>query len=283
MNDLKFFKNKEFGEIRVALINNKPVLNLADVCFGLGYTKIAKGVLYLRKNRIENICESLGITGLSPSDNEILITKEIDFNNTWITEDDLYDLCLESRAKHAKKFRKWVTSEVLPSIRKHGAYMTPQKIEEVLLNPDTIIQLATTLKEEQQARLEAEKQIEADKPKVLFAEAVENSDDLILVKEMAIILTQRGFDVGQNQLFKYLREYGYLCKRKGDMWNAPTREYEHLFKVTKNIIQNSKGYAIKNTPKINGRGQLYFMKKFDEYIKQNLTINDLLKNKKEAI
>ena len=127
--------------------------------------------------------------------------------------------------------------------------------------------------------LKLETKIELDKPKVLFAEAVENSDDVILVKEMALILTQRGFKVGQNQLFEYLRNYGYLCKKKGDMYNLPTKRYEHLFKVIKRTIQHTESTQVRNTPKINGKGQLYFIKKFAEYEAQGLTIKDLLSKK----
>ncbi|KIN82152.1 antA/AntB antirepressor family protein [Clostridium botulinum] len=124
---------------------------------------------------------------------------------------------------------------------------------------------------------EQKKQLQEQKPKVLFAEAVENSEDIILVKEMATILTQHGFEVGQNQLFTYLRKYGYLCSKKGGMYNLPTKRYEHLFKVIKRNIQHTEGTEVKNTPKITGKGQIYFIKKFAEYKLQGLTINDLLK------
>ena len=122
MNQLKIFKNETFGKIRVALLNQEPIFNLYDVCFDLGYTKTDGRKLYLRKELIENTCEVLEILGLSLTDREIQITKEIDFENTWITEEDFYNLCFESKAKNARPFRKWVTSEVLPSIRKTGEY-----------------------------------------------------------------------------------------------------------------------------------------------------------------
>ena len=132
--------------------------------------------------------------------------------------------------------------------------------------------------QEKQMLLEEKKKNE---PKILFAEAVSNSNDVILVKEMATILTQHGFKIGQNQLFEYLRKYNYLCSRKGDMYNLPTKKYEHLFKVVKRSIQQTDGITIKNTPKINGKGQLHFIKKFSEYRKQRLTIKDLINNSKE--
>lgn len=127
--------------------------------------------------------------------------------------------------------------------------------------------------------VQLEGKIEEDKPKVLFAEAVESSEDVILVKEMATILSQRGFEIGQNQLYQYLRDNEFLCKRVGDMYHLPTKKYQHLFKVTKRTVQNSKGTLVKNTPKITGKGQLYFMKKFDEYLELGLTVKDLLTEK----
>lgn len=124
--------------------------------------------------------------------------------------------------------------------------------------------------------MQLEGKIEQDKPKVLFAEAVESSDDVILVKEMALILTQQGFRIGQNQLFQYLRDNEFLCKREGDMYHLPTKRYEDLFKVTKRTVQNSKGSIVKNTPKITGKGQMYFIKRFNNYKEDGITIKDLL-------
>ena len=116
-------------------------------------------------------------------------------------------------------------------------------------------------------------------PKVLFAEAVENSEDVILVKEMALILTQHGFEIGQNQLFEYLRTHGYLCKRLVICITYQLKKYEHLFKVTKRTIQHTDRTSVKNTPKVNGKGQMYFIKKFAEYKVKGLTIKDLLMEK----
>jgi prophage antirepressor-like protein len=124
MNELQIFKNENFGQIRVALLNNEPIFNLYDVCFDLGYTtKNSKGTIYLYKSRIEETCRALEIAGVDmASTKHIEITKDIDFENSWITEQNFYDLCLESHAKNARPFRKWVTGEVLPSIRKTGEY-----------------------------------------------------------------------------------------------------------------------------------------------------------------
>lgn len=157
------------------------------------------------------------------------------------------------------------------------------KMEQVLKEQNSILKLDSKFLFQIAQQLEdKERQIALDRPKVLFAEAVENSDDVILVKEMALILTQQGFNIGQNQLFQFLRDNEYLCKKLGDMYNLPTKKYEHLFKVTKRTIQNTDKTIIRNTPKITGRGQMYFVKKFTEFKELGLTIRDLL-TKEEAV
>ncbi|OZV10754.1 hypothetical protein CIW83_18205 [Tissierella sp. P1] len=155
------------------------------------------------------------------------------------------------------------------------------ELEKKWNSPEVIMARALKMADEKMLEyknniIQLEGKIEQDKPKVLFAEAVENSEDVILVKEMALILTQHGFEIGQNQLFEYLRMHGYLCKKAGDMYNLPTKKYEHLFKVTKRTIQHTDRTSVKNTPKVNGRGQMYFIKKFAEYRAKGLTIKDLL-------
>lgn len=148
-------------------------------------------------------------------------------------------------------------------------------IEKEFNSPEAIMARALKMADVKVKQLESK--VKEDKPKVLFAEAVENSTDTILVKEMATIITQRGFNIGQNQLFDFLRQNEYLCKQAGDMYNLPRRKYEHLFKVTKRIVQTPNGSIIKNTPKVTGKGQLYFIKKFGEFSEQGLTIRDLLR------
>ena len=174
-------------------------------------------------------------------------------------------IVLEKYRKQGKQFKRWITHEVIPSIRKHGAYMTPETIEKVLSDPDTIIKLATTLKEERQKRLEAEKIIEQQKPKVLFAEAVETSESSVLVGELAKILRQNGIDIGRNRLFRWLRENGYLCKQRGENYNLPTQYSMNLglFEIKKRIINNPDGSVrVTRTPKVTGKGQIYFVNKF---------------------
>lgn len=184
---------------------------------------------------------------------------------TVVNESGLYNVILRSDKPEAKPFRKWVTSKVLPSIRKHGAYMTPQKIEEVLLNPDTIIKLATELKAEQEKRVALESKVEQDKPLVAFVNSVSVAKTSILVGELAKLLKQNGVDMGQNRLFAWMRENGYLISRKGTDYNMPTqRSMEmELFEIKESTISHGDGHtSISKTPKVTGKGQIYFINLF---------------------
>lgn len=184
---------------------------------------------------------------------------------TVINESGLYSLVITSNKPEAKQFKRWITHEVIPSIRKHGAYMTPDTIEKALTNPDFLIQLAYQLKEEQAKRILAETQIEMDKPKVLFADAVSTSHTAILIGELAKLLKQNGVDIGEKRLFTWLRENGYLISRKGTDYNAPTQRSMEmkLFKVKETAITHSDGHVTVNkTTKVTGNGQQYFINKF---------------------
>jgi len=232
---LQIFNSEQFGKLRIAKINDKDTFNLSDVCFGLGYTKSDGRKLYLRKDNIENICETLDIKGLSLDDrDEFEILKDIDFDNTYITEDAFYDLCLESKAKHARPFRKWVTSDVLPSINKHGAYMTEEVIEKTLTDPDFIIQLATQLKEERIKRIASENKIQEQKllieeqaPKVELADRLFICDAEVNIGEVAKLFNERirkGKSIGRTKLFEILREHEILMVY-GSEKNNPRQKY----------------------------------------------------------
>lgn len=261
MNELQIFKNNEFGEIRGKQFGNDGWLLGKDIAEKLGYRNGSRDInrhVDEEDRRVEKVFDG------TQNRNMILIN-----------ESGLYSLVIGSDMPNARKFRRWVTKEVLPSIRKYGGYISNQ---ENLTNEQI---LANAMLVAQNVIKEKDKLLEEQKPKVLFAEAVESSDDVILVKEMANILSQRGFKIGQNQLFQFLRDKEYLCKRKGDMYHLPTKRYQHFFKVTKRVVQNSKGSSVKNTPKITGKGQMYFIKKFDEFLEQGLTVRDLLKEDKQ--
>ena len=165
----------------------------------------------------------------------------------------------------AKEFKRWITHEVIPAIRKHGAYMTEDTLEKALTSPDFLIQLATQLKEEKEKRLAAEKQIEMDRPKTIFADAVSASHTSILVGEMAKILRGNGVEIGQKRFFDWLRENGYLIRRKGTDYNMPTQRAMELglFEIKEGSYVNGSGVnIITKTPKITGKGQQYFVNKF---------------------
>lgn len=184
-----------------------------------------------------------------------------------VNEAGLYSLIFKSRKPEAKAFKRWVTHEVLPTIRKHGGYLTPDKIEEALTDPDTIIQLAQTLKREQARRKELEAQAEKDAPKVLFADTVATAETSILVGQLAKILNNNGMKVGQNRLFKDLRARGYLSRRHGCDWNMPTQKSRDLdlFEIKESTHSQPDGTVrITKTTKVTGKGQLYFI---DHYLK----------------
>lgn len=272
MIELQIF-NYQTNQIRTVLRNGEPWWIAKDVC----------EILDIRTNSIRDILDNDEISTFNPNDNTIdigmdrvldqqTIGKNITFVEAGrggkdlliISESGLYSLVLKSRKPEAKSFKRWITHEVIPAIRKHGGYLTPAKIEEVLLNPDTIIRLATDLKAEREKRKQLETEIEDQKPKVLFADAVTSSKSSVLVGELAKILKQNGIEIGQNRLFEWLREEGYLCK-SGENYNLPTQysmELE-LMEIKKVTINNPDGSSrITRTPKITGKGQVYFVNKF---------------------
>jgi len=171
---------------------------------------------------------------------------------------------MRSDKPQAEPFQDWVCGEVLPSIRKHGAYMTNDTLEKALTSPDFLIQLATNLKEEQQKRIEAEQKIRSDAPKVLFADAVSTSRRSCLIAELAKILQQNGIKIGQNRLFEWLRKNGYLCQ-KGQYYNQPSQKSMELglFEIKQTTINKPDGSVlVSTTTKVTGKGQIYFVDKF---------------------
>jgi len=184
---------------------------------------------------------------------------------TIISEAGLYSLILRSRKPEAKAFKRWVTHEVLPSIRKHGMYATPATIDDMLDNPDIMINALMRLKEERAARAKAEAEIEANAPKVLFADAVASAKTDILIGDLAKILRGNGVDTGQRRLFEWMRENGYLIRQKGSSWNMPTQRAMDmgLFRVKETTVTHADGHTtIHRTTKVTGRGQTYFVNKF---------------------
>ena len=227
-------------------------LHLEDVARGLGFTTVAtSGNEVIRWVRVQGYLRDLGIN--------LNYAKDL-----FIPENIFYRLAMKARNEVAERFQAKVADEILPAIRKHGGYLTPEKVEEALLNPDTLIQLATQLKGERAARQQLEAQAEKDKPKVLFADSVAASKTSILVGELAKILKQNGIDMGQNRMFGWLRDNGYLIRRKGTDYNMPTQRSMELglFEIKETSINRSDGgVSISKTPKVTGKGQVYFINK----------------------
>ena len=179
---------------------------------------------------------------------------------TVINESGLYALVLSSKLPGAKQFKRWVPSEVLPAIRRHGMYADAPTVEKMLDGPDTMIRTLQALK-----RRALEQQTAADRPKVLFADAVSASHSSILVGELAKLLRQNGVDIGQNRLFAWLRDNGYLIRRSGTDYNMPTQRAMDmgLFSIKETAITRSDGsITISKTVKVTGKGQQYFVEKF---------------------
>ena len=250
MQELQIFKNNQFGEVRTKVINNEPYFSLNDVC----------RILEINNPRMAKT--RLNGDGVSTTDGVDSLGRKADV--TMINEPNLYKLVFQSRKAEAEKFADWVTSGVLPTIRKHGAYMSSEVIEKTLSDPDYLIRLATNLKEEKAKRALAESQIEKDKPKVLFADSCEVAENSILIGEFAKRLKQNGYNIGQNKLFEWLRQHDYLCK-SGERKNLPTQYSMErgLFEIKTRVFSNPNGSVrTTSTTKITGRGQIYFTNKF---------------------
>ncbi|EOP60911.1 hypothetical protein IKQ_06142 [Bacillus cereus VDM053] len=248
MNQLQVFNNNELGQVRTVIQGEDIWFIAKDVCEVL---KIKNTTVAIQKLDSDEVTK-FNLGGLSGETNII-------------NESGLYSLIMTSRKPQAKAFKRWVTSEVLPSIRKHGAYMTDQVLEQAVTNPDFMIGLLTNLKEEQAKRIEAERKVLQQQSLVTFAQAIQVSTNLISINQLAILMKQKGIDIGQNRLFEWLRENGYLCKKRGSMYNTPTQYSMDLglFKSQEFVRTNSEGEFVTSfTPKVTGKGQLYFINKF---------------------
>ena len=185
-------------------------------------------------------------------------------NKQWfLSEDGLYEVLMQSRKPIAKQFKKEVKI-ILKSVRKHGAYMTTETLEKAITSPDFLIKLATELKNEQEQRRELETKIETDKPFTLLGNAVSSSQGSILVRELSKLLNQNGIDTGEKRLYSWLRDNGFIIKKKGNDYNLPTQRSMNLglMEVKETVVNKWDGNEIKATTKITGKGQEYFINKF---------------------
>ena len=246
MNNLQLF-DFEGNKVRTLKINDEPYLVGNDVAKILGYSNYRNAV-------VDHV------------DDEDKLRTQIKYAGqnrevTVINESGLYSLILSSKMPNAKKFKHWVTSEVLPAIRKHGAYMTDEKAFDVVNNKDG---LASLLQQAADQLRQKDIQIEEMKPKAMLADAITASETSILVGEMAKILKKNGINTGQNRFFKWLRENGYLIKRKGTDYNMPTQKSMNLklFEIKERTVVDGNSTRIVKTPKVTGNGQQYFTNLF---------------------
>ena len=227
-------------------------LDLEACARGLGFTQEKNGVEYVKWERVESYLAEIG------------------FPHKWgkgdfIPENIFYRLAMKAKNAVAEAFQAKIADDVIPSIRRHGAYMTPDTLDRMITSPEFGIKLLTALKDEQEKRKALEVQAEADRPKVLFADSVTASKSSILVGEMAKLLKQNGVETGQNRLFETLREKGFLIKRKGNDYNMPTQKAMEmgLFEIKETVINHSDGRtSVNKTPKVTGKGQQYFVNMF---------------------
>lgn len=243
MNNLQIFNNNEFGEVRAVEVNGEPYFVGKDVADILGYQNGSRDV----NRHVDEEDRQKIMVFDGNQDKETII----------INESGLYSLILSSKLPSAKRFKRWVTSEILPAIRKHGVYA----VEDLVNNPDALITALEALKAEREKRKALEDDNQRMKPKEIFADAVSASDTSILVRDFAKILRQNGIDMGEKRLYKWFRENGYIIKGT----TQPTQRAMEmgLFEVIERSVQRSDMSPIVTmTTKITGKGQQYFINKF---------------------
>jgi putative prophage antirepressor len=262
MTNITPFMHPAFGQLRTHEEDGRILFCGRDAAAALGYENPAKA--------IRDHCRQDGGPKRYPIIDRLGRQQEA----TFLTEGDLYRLIAHSKLPAAVEFEAWVFDEVLPTIRQRGGYLTPEAAEEALTDPDFIIRLATDLKRERAARANLEAQAVADRPKVLFADAVSTSSSEILVGDLAKILRGNGIPVGANRLFAWLRNNGFLIRRDGSDWNMPTQKSMELelFRVKETAVVHSDGHtSLSKTPKVTGKGQQYFI---DGFLSGRFSIED---------
>ena len=250
MNELMYsFRD---NNVRVLQKEGETWFVAKDVCDVLGLAKVDTAL-----NRLKDFEKDTHTMGTLGGKQKMSI----------INESGLYSLIFTSRKGEAEDFRYWVTSEVLPSIRKRGVYATEDVTKQVLENPQFMIDLLQNLQKEREEKQNLNNKLNEQRPKVLFAECVEDSDSTILIGDFSKILKQNGVDIGQNRLFKYLRENGYLIKRGDNHYPSQKSMDLKIFRLTERTINTPSGSQIKPTVKVTGKGQVYLTNKFLKEIK----------------
>ena len=245
--ELQTFSNNLF-DLTVKTENGEALFDVETVARSLGFVETKGNKEYVIWKRVNKYLEKYLSTKVSKGD--------------YISEPMVYKLAFKANNALAEQFQDWLATEVLPTIRKHGAYLTDQKAYDITHNPNSLADLLLQAGEQLKQK---ELIIQEMKPKALFADAVTASHTSILVGDLAKILKQNGVDIGAKRLFAWLRENGYLIKRKGTEWNSPTQKSMDLglFETKETVIQRPDGGVdVKKTPKVTGKGQVYFVNKF---------------------
>jgi anti-repressor protein len=261
MNEIQVFNNEQIGSIRTAGTAEQPLFCLSDIC----------KVLDLRVSPTKDRLNAKGVTQIDTP------TAGGTQSMYFVNEQNLYKVIMRSDKPQAEPFQDWVCGEVLPSIRKHGAYATTATIESIIADPDNGIRLLQALKEsneraerERQERLAAQQQVEKleaqeveNKPKVIYADAVAGSSSACLIGELAKMIAQNGYPIGEKRLFQWLRDNHYLCAY-GERFNQPYQQYieQGLFTMKQNVFSVNGELRTRNTTKVTGKGQIYFINKF---------------------
>ncbi len=249
MNELQIFNSPEFGQIRTIVENSKVLFCGSDVAKALGYKNPSKA--------LSDHCK--GITKrYTPTKSG---TQEMNF----ISEGDIYRLAAKSELPGADKFESWIFDDVLPSIRKTGGYIPTEGMSDSEIMARALFIAQRSIEEKNMQISQQTQKIEADAPKVLFADSVTASHTSILIFDLAKLLRQNGVQIGGNRLFDWMRGNGYLIKRKGSDYNMPTQKSMELglFEVKETSITHSDGHvSVNKTPKVTGKGQIYFINKF---------------------
>lgn len=252
MNNLQIFNSPEFGQVRTIQQNGEPWFIGKDVAEILGYSNTPKAI----RDHVDDEDKLTERIVLSGQNREMTI----------INESGLYSLILSSKMPKAKEFKRWVTSEVIPAIRKTGGYIAgSENMTDAELMAKAVLVAQSTIQQRDQRIKELENDVQAAKPKVLFADAVSASDSTILIGDLAKILKQNGYNTGQKRLFQWLRENGYLIKRRGADYNSPTQSAMEmgLFAVKESTVICPDGHTkVNKTTKVTGKGQQYFINKF---------------------
>ena len=259
MNDIQIFNNEQFGSIRTTGTADNPMFCLSDIC----------KVLELQTNKVKARLNERGVTSIpTPTHNQF--GAEVIQEMIYVNEQNLYKVIMRSDKPQAEPFQDWVCGDVLPSIRKHGMYATEATVESMLNDPENAILMLQAYQRERKERLAAQQQVEKleaqaieDKPKVIYADAVQGSTSSCLIGELAKMIAQNGFPIGEKRLFQWLRDNHYLCSY-GERFNQPYQQYieQGLFTMKQNVFSVDGEMRTRNTTKVTGKGQIYFINKF---------------------